>query len=133
MNEILYRNVCRSLFEKHKLLFSFLLCVKILLGKRQVDSIVMRFLLTGSTSLKLRNPNPCYRDPKWLDFEGLSSMQCFECLDGRSLPGLPSDSQLSAEPDAERRFRLAARVDFCRIDQSSGSLATRTSSSSKNA
>jgi len=32
-----YRNVCRSLFERHKLLFSFLLCTKILFGDNEID------------------------------------------------------------------------------------------------
>ncbi len=33
---MLYCNVCRSLFEAHKLMFSFLLCIKILQGNDQV-------------------------------------------------------------------------------------------------
>ena len=33
----LYENVCRSLFEKHKLLFSLILCVKILFGDNKMD------------------------------------------------------------------------------------------------
>jgi len=33
----LYQNVCRLLFEAHKLLFSFLLCMKILFGENSVN------------------------------------------------------------------------------------------------
>lgn len=43
----LYQNVCRSLFERHKLLFSLLLCTKILFGDNKIDMDEWRFFLTG--------------------------------------------------------------------------------------
>lgn len=45
----LYQNVCRSLFERHKLLFSFLLCMKILFGDNSVNMIEWRFFLAGAS------------------------------------------------------------------------------------
>lgn len=43
----LYCNVCRSLFEKDKLLFAFLLCTRILGSNGKVDAKEWLFLLTG--------------------------------------------------------------------------------------
>lgn len=35
----LYCNVCRSLFEKHKLMFAFLVCIRILMNDGQIDMV----------------------------------------------------------------------------------------------
>jgi len=59
----LYRNVCRSLLEKDKLLFSFLLTIRVMGGKGKVDSQEWFFLLTGGVALENKNPNPA---PDWL-------------------------------------------------------------------
>jgi len=47
----LYRNICRSLFEKHKMIFSFLLCIKLQEMAETIDMGEFRFLLTGGVSL----------------------------------------------------------------------------------
>lgn len=35
----LYSNVCRSLFEKHKLMFAFLLCVRIMMNEDKINQV----------------------------------------------------------------------------------------------
>lgn len=55
---LLYKNVCRSLFEKDKLLFSFLMCLKIMEEKGELDILEARFLMTGGTAIECTRPNP---------------------------------------------------------------------------
>merc|ERR1712166_170455 len=54
----LYQNVCRSLFERHKLMFSVLLCTKILFGDNQMDNEEWRFFLSGAAGTIEEVPNP---------------------------------------------------------------------------
>jgi len=60
----LYCNICRSLFEKHKTLFSFLLCMRGLLAADEEDFNDYRFLLTGGVSLEDPPPKPAQWVPE---------------------------------------------------------------------
>mmetsp|Transcript_30720 Transcript_30720/g.59916 ORF Transcript_30720/g.59916 Transcript_30720/m.59916 type:complete len:4305 (+) Transcript_30720:116-13030(+) len=57
----LYNNVCRSLFEKDKLLFSFMLTCKLLAGAGKLNQLELRFILTGSAGgiVEAVTSNPC--------------------------------------------------------------------------
>ena len=65
-------NVCRSLFEAHKLTFSFVLCNTIIREEGKIDADEMRFLLTGATK-SLSAPNPA---PEWLNQQSWNEIQC---------------------------------------------------------
>jgi dynein heavy chain len=56
---LLYDNICRSLFQRDTLLFSFLMCLKIMdETEGNLDQSEVRFLLTGGTKVDLSKPNP---------------------------------------------------------------------------
>lgn len=54
----LYENVCRSLFEENKLMFSFMLTVKILFGDDKMDHTEWRYFLAGPSGDIKIPPNP---------------------------------------------------------------------------
>jgi len=56
--KLLYEGICRSLFEKDKLLFSMLICFKIMDEVGNLDQTEVRFIMTGGTSVEMKRPNP---------------------------------------------------------------------------
>jgi dynein heavy chain len=80
----LYENVCRSLFEKHKLLFSFILTINIQQGENKINAEEFRYLLTGPTGeIKVAdNPTDWIAGNSWPEiykqFYGLDKLPTFK-------------------------------------------------------
>jgi dynein heavy chain len=78
----LYQNVCRSLFEENKLIFSVLLATKILQGDGALDLAAWRFFLAGASGSIEEVPNPT----DWLgDLEWTQAYRQLYVMD-RDLP-----------------------------------------------
>ncbi|KAG5177491.1 dynein heavy chain and region D6 of dynein motor-domain-containing protein [Tribonema minus] len=86
-----YVNVCRSLFERHKLLFAFLLAIKILQGEGRIDPAEWRFLISGNAPAPfseggggaVANPDPSWIESNvWAEITAMSGLPFFrECPD----------------------------------------------------
>jgi dynein heavy chain len=80
----LFTNVCRSLFEKHKLLFSFLLIIRILMNDDQINTDEWRYLLAGGAAVekKINNPAPEWlTSQSWTEILSLATLKSFNGLD----------------------------------------------------
>ncbi|XP_011505655.1 PREDICTED: dynein heavy chain 12, axonemal-like [Ceratosolen solmsi marchali] len=80
----LYQNVCRSLFEKDKILYSFILCTTILLANNEISRDEMNFFLTGGLVLKsssVANPEPNWlADKAWEEIKRSANLPTFASL-----------------------------------------------------
>ncbi|XP_023289892.1 dynein heavy chain 1, axonemal [Orussus abietinus] len=100
----LFTNVCRSLFERHKLLFAFLLCARIRIEDRKIDPTEWRFLLSGAEPLQPRpNPAPEWISARcWKDIQSLESLPKFENFLPHFLKSLPRFKEIFDSPDPEK-------------------------------
>uniref|UniRef100_A0A8D2QN50 Dynein heavy chain n=1 Tax=Zosterops lateralis melanops TaxID=1220523 RepID=A0A8D2QN50_ZOSLA len=79
----LYCNVCRSLFEKHKLMFAFLVSARILMNEGRIDMDEWRYLLSGGAIKEMKeNPAPNWVNERaWGDILAMSSLKNFTDFD----------------------------------------------------
>ena len=71
-----YRNICRSLFEKHKLLFSLQMCVKILQRAAKINNDEYQYFLRGAGIVD-KDAQPQNPAPEWINdiaWENLAEM-----------------------------------------------------------
>eukprot|EP00929_Paragymnodinium_shiwhaense_P087548 TRINITY_DN476_c0_g5_i1.p1 TRINITY_DN476_c0_g5~~TRINITY_DN476_c0_g5_i1.p1 ORF type:complete len:2570 (-),score=757.67 TRINITY_DN476_c0_g5_i1:167-7876(-) len=79
--DALYQNICRGLFEKDKVLFSFALCTRIMVGDNKVDASELNYLVIGPTNDLAEGGPPVPADwvgkPRWNEILTLSELEAF--------------------------------------------------------
>lgn len=78
----LYHAVCRSIFEKDKLLYSFILCTKIMMADGTLKPNLLMFLLSGGSAVdssKMANPSTDWiQDKMWDNILKLPQLNNFD-------------------------------------------------------
>ncbi|XP_072239156.1 dynein axonemal heavy chain 1 [Leuresthes tenuis] len=78
----LYSRVCHSLFDKHRLVFAFFLCARIMMSDNKINMAEWRYLLSGGIPVReLTNPaGEWLSERAWQDILGLSTLENFSKL-----------------------------------------------------
>jgi dynein heavy chain, axonemal len=77
LTQLFYDFMCYGLFEKHKLMFSFNMCCRILAGYDDMNLQLLDFFLRGNTALgdpAIAKPNTWMLEQGWKDLLFLSSL-----------------------------------------------------------
>jgi dynein heavy chain len=78
ITDFMYKNVCRGLFEKHKLVFSFLICTTIQRQEGQVSNTEWNYILRGNPAIITggpKNPDPSFiKQREWEAIQGCETM-----------------------------------------------------------
>jgi len=102
----IYQSVCRGLFEKHKLLFSFSLTMKIMAGENRLNHEEARFLLAGPTGdVKdgLPNPAPTWLSQKsWNEVLTVSLLPSFKGFDSFFAQNVKAFQTIYDAPEADK-------------------------------
>eukprot|EP00771_Trimastix_marina_P003253 gnl/Trimastix_PCT/4478.p1 GENE.gnl/Trimastix_PCT/4478~~gnl/Trimastix_PCT/4478.p1 ORF type:complete len:2540 (-),score=952.78 gnl/Trimastix_PCT/4478:132-6824(-) len=79
---LLYQNVCRSLFVRHKLMFSFLMVTRLMMSDDRIDPVEFRFLVAAGTSPEeTENPASDWLTTRaWKELQALATLPKFEGL-----------------------------------------------------
>jgi len=78
ITDFMYKNVCRGLFERHKLIFSFLICTTIQRGEGNISALEWSYILRGNPAIingGPKNPDATFIKAKdWDAIQGLELM-----------------------------------------------------------
>ncbi|CAG5101569.1 Similar to DNAH7: Dynein heavy chain 7, partial [Cotesia congregata] len=74
----LYQNICRSLFEKDKPLYGFILYTTILIDRQEITIEELNLFLSGINVKKTTNPVDWLPDKSWIELCQLNSLGVFK-------------------------------------------------------
>ncbi|XP_012056092.1 PREDICTED: dynein heavy chain 1, axonemal-like [Atta cephalotes] len=120
-----FTNVCRSLFEKHKMHFSFLVCARILLDNGTIDPMEWQHFLTTATPIRL---------PAAATFKDyLEYIKDLPLIDNPSLFGMHSNADISyAQAEAHACLTTLLNMQPRELDVATTSIEEVTTQITKN-
>jgi dynein heavy chain len=119
--EALYKNVCRSLFAKDKILYSFLVCTRLMLSEDRIRLPEMRFLLSGIAGPETKNPPPkpatWMPERVWVEVLQASQLPTFADLPDNMIQNIESWRQVYDAIDPASQTFPGAASSYSEFDK----------------